>query len=92
MKIGNMDTPKTRKEFEYRMNLFSEAVRNGKFHICINNSGLEDSILRVRCMPNGRLDLLSVDEMVRLQANMMSSFNIPDIEELKNLDQNKNND
>jgi hypothetical protein len=33
-----------------------------------------DGLLRVRFLPNGRIDFLSVNEMVRLQANMTSQF------------------
>ncbi|MNO03522.1 hypothetical protein D3C81_2242530 [compost metagenome] len=30
-----------------------------------------ESLLKVRCLPNGRIDLLSIDESARLHANMM---------------------
>ncbi len=30
-----------------------------------------DGLLRVRSLPNGRVDLLSIDEQARSQANMM---------------------
>lgn len=33
-----------------------------------------ESFLRLRLLPNGRLDFLSVDEHARLQANMMIQF------------------
>ena len=33
-----------------------------------------DSLLRVRRLPNGRIDFLSVDEMARLDANTIGHF------------------
>jgi len=39
-----------------------------------------ESILRVRRLPNGRIDFLSVDETARLQANTIHQFsNMQDI-------------
>jgi hypothetical protein len=80
MNITRMEIPRTRRAFENRMNLLEEAVRNGKFHISQNCVSLIDEIVKVRRMQNGRLDLLTVDESARLQANMMANLNIPDIE------------
>ncbi len=42
-----------------------------------------DSILRVRNLPNGRIDFLSVDEMARLDANTTGHFTDEFFEELK---------
>jgi len=42
-----------------------------------------DSILRVRYLPNGRVDFLSVDEMARLNANTTGHFTEEFFEELK---------
>ena len=81
MNITRMDTPRTRREFENRMNLLEEALRNGKFHVSQNCVALIEGILKVKRMQNGRLDLLTVDETARLQANMMANLNVPDIEE-----------
>lgn len=33
-----------------------------------------EELLRLRSMPNGRMDTLTVDESVRLNANMMVQF------------------
>lgn len=63
-----METPKTRAEFELRFHHLREALRSGKLHI---PPSMGESLLRLRLLPNGRLDFLSVDEMARLQANMM---------------------
>lgn len=66
-----MDTPKTREEFELRFHLLREAFRSDKMRI---PPSMGESLLRLRHLPNGRLDFLSVDETARLQANMMLQF------------------
>jgi len=66
-----MDTPKTRAEFELRFHHLREALKNGKLSI---PPGMGNSLLKLRLLPNGRLDFLSVDEMARLHANMMLQF------------------
>lgn len=60
-----MRQPMTRGEFEERINLTFEQINTGKLH----PNGL-DGLLEVRHLPNGRIDMLSVNEMVRLTANM----------------------
>lgn len=60
-----MQQPMTRGEFEKRINLTFEQINTGKLH----PNGL-DGLLEVRRLPNGRIDMLSVNEMVRLNANM----------------------
>jgi len=60
-----MQQPMTRGEFEERINLTFEQINTGKLH----PNGL-DGLLEVRHLPNGRIDMLSVNEMVRLEANM----------------------
>ena len=64
-KITTMHTPSTRIEFEERINLVHEHLESGKMH----PQGMEGWI-NVRPLPNGRIDMLSVDEMIRLNANM----------------------
>lgn len=59
-----MQQPMTRGEFEERINLTFEQIKTGKLH----PNGL-DGLLDVRHLPNGRIDMLSVNEMVRLNAN-----------------------
>ena len=66
-----MNTPGTRAEFERNFNLLHRQIKDRKFFI---QQGLTHSIAaigRVRFLPNGRIDFLSVDESARLQANMM---------------------
>lgn len=60
-----MQQPMTRGEFEECINLTFEQINTGKLH----PNGL-DGLLEVRHLPNGRIDMLSVNEMVRLNANM----------------------
>lgn len=64
-KLTSMKQPMTRGEFEERLNLVREQIQTGKLH----PNGLE-GMLEVRRLPNGRIDMLSVNEMVRLNANM----------------------
>lgn len=64
-----METPSTRAEFEERMNYAVEQVKNGKMLFAKGVRG-PDSLLNVRYLPNRRIDLLSIDEMARVNANM----------------------
>ena len=63
-----MHTPYTRAEFEERMNYAREHLKNGTM---LFKKGLRgpDSLFNVRYLPNRRIDLLSIDEMARVQAN-----------------------
>lgn len=75
-KIETMDTPSTREEFEYRFHLLSEKIRTDKFHPPSMRC-LEE----VRLLPNGRIDILSINEQARLTANMMSQFDTKRMQE-----------
>lgn len=68
--VDPMTPPATRAEFERNLFLLRERYRQSRIHLLptIKTRGLQ----RVRILPNGRIDLLSVDESVRLQANMMA--------------------
>jgi hypothetical protein len=68
--LSRMSTPMTRADFEDRMNILREQLRLGRMHFARGLRG-PDSLLKVRKLPNGRIDLLSIDESARLQANMM---------------------
>jgi hypothetical protein len=76
-KIETMDTPSTREEFEYRFHVLNEQIRRGKYHNPFS-AGLD----KVRLLPNGRIDILSINEHARLQANTMSQFNSKRMQEL----------
>lgn len=75
-----MRSPQTRAEFERRLHLLHERLRQGKMYFSSNVVRGIDGLQRVRMLPNGRIDFLSVDESTRLQANMMDQFQ----EELSN--------
>lgn len=68
-----METPSTRAEFEERMQIVREQLVQGKL---IFNKGLRgpESLLKVRLLPNRRIDLMSIDESARLQGNMARQF------------------
>ncbi len=69
MNIDTYETPKTRSEFELRFHYLQNIMKQGKYHVGSNVS--MEGIFNVRKLPNGRIDLLSVNEQARLQANMM---------------------
>lgn len=69
--MKTMQTPMTRAEFERRFHLLKEQIRRGQMRFAIGTTlGLE----KIRLLPNGRIDFLSVNESARLQANMMTQF------------------
>ena len=74
MKIESMNTPATREEFERHMNLLAEQIKKGKMSFLPGTERGIEGLFRARLLPNGRLDLLSIDESTRLQANMMNQF------------------
>ena len=61
--------------FENRLNRLHYSIVNGKMHFSSDLQQMPiEELLRLRSMPNGRMDLLTVDESVRLNANMMVQF------------------
>ncbi|MGO2129043.1 AVAST type 1 anti-phage system protein Avs1c [Pseudoalteromonas sp. JB197] len=79
MNFETYDTPETRSEFELRFHYLHNIIKQGKFHVNANIS--MEGILKVRKLPNGRIDFLSVNEQARLNANMMyhmRNFKLPD--------------
>lgn len=72
MKTASMDTPTSRAQFERKMSILLETVKGGRLKIASHIN--VDGLLRVRYLPNGRTDLLSIDEQARLMANMMGQF------------------
>lgn len=69
MNFGTYDTPETRSEFELRFHYMHNFIKQGKLYVNANVS--MEGILKVRKLPNGRIDFLSVNEQARLNANMM---------------------
>ncbi|GAB1150358.1 MAG: hypothetical protein WStaPseu_04780 [Shewanella algae] len=79
MNFETYDTPETRSEFELRFHYLHNIIKQGKFHVNANIS--MEGILKVRKLPNGRIDFLSVNEQARLNANMMyhmRNFKLPE--------------
>jgi hypothetical protein len=72
--MNRMNTPRTRAEFERNFHLLQRQVEDGKFHVAEDLSHSLDGLARVRRLPNGRIDFLSVDETARLHANMTAQF------------------
>ncbi|WP_027393241.1 hypothetical protein [Aquimarina latercula] len=71
-----MPPPKTRKEFEHNINLVLEEVfeASDKNNLELIRNRMVFTIPhleRVRYLPNRRLDLNTVNEMLRNQSNMM---------------------
>lgn len=71
--MRHMETPSTRAEFEERMQIVREQLVQGTLMF---NKGLRgpESLLKVRLLPNRRIDLMSIDESARLQGNMARQF------------------
>jgi hypothetical protein len=70
-RIKPMDAPRSRREFERNLNLFVECVKAGRIHLPSNESIIQE-ILAVKLLPNRRIDLLTISEMVRLLANQQA--------------------
>lgn len=73
-KMTDMKTPRNRLEFERNFNLLKEQGYQGKMHFMQGTSHVMDSLNKVKILPNGRIDLLTINEGARLQANMMNNF------------------
>lgn len=79
MKIDLMkNVPRSRLEFERHANILRESLRDKRLQFAPHLRGAMMSVNRVRNLPNGRLDLLSIDESARNQMNtlahMMATF------------------
>lgn len=69
-----MGLPVSRQDFERNMFCLLEQMKSGRLRIA---SGIRtDDYLRIRKLPNGRLELSSINETVRLEANMMAHLQI----------------
>jgi len=69
-----MITPRNRKEFERNLNIFKESLESGKTKL-VQHSRVIKGIMESRKTPNRRINFHTVDETLRLNANM--SFNLP---------------
>lgn len=70
MDVNMMRTPESRSDFERRVYALREQFRLGKMHIAPQASRGADRLTKMRTLPNGRIDLLTIDESARLMANM----------------------
>jgi hypothetical protein len=70
MEISKMQPPNSREEFEHNLFLLGEIINMGKMRIAPGIS--TDGLVRIRKLPNGRVDLLSIDEATRLKANIFA--------------------
>jgi len=70
--LTHINTPMNRFEYERNLYIIAEQMRNGKFR-CSSRDYVE-SFRKVRKLPNKRFDLLTIDETVRLSANMSANF------------------
>ena len=79
--MKSMNTPRTRAEFERNFHLLRRQIEDGGLRFSERVSHTIDGLKKVRFLPNGRIDFLSVDESARLQANMMNQFSEESLQE-----------
>lgn len=66
-------TPKNRKEFEKHIDILAESMIQKMFHVPPDPRIIE-SILNAKLLPNNRTNFLTIDELTRLLANSITSF------------------
>ncbi|MEA0554872.1 AVAST type 1 anti-phage system protein Avs1c [Lysinibacillus irui] len=76
MKITSMNTPKTRREFERNFNIVSELMKDGKCFFTLDTPETVEGLRKVRYLPNGRIDFLTVEESARSYVNTMVSTQV----------------
>jgi len=64
----------SRFEFERKLNMLAEKIISRRISFARQTWKTVNSLTKVRKLPNGRIDLNTVDEMVRLTANSISHF------------------
>jgi hypothetical protein len=82
--MQRMKTPMTRAEFERRFHLLKEQINQDKLHFCASAASGINEIVKVRLLPNGRIDFLSVNESVRCLVNTSVQFNSEAMEDMIN--------
>lgn len=64
------EAPLTRADFEERMGFLFDLLNTDRMRFDPGvGARATESLRQVRKLPNGRIDLLSIDEFARLQAN-----------------------
>lgn len=82
MSIERMkNIPRTRKEFECNMYVLAEKIRSRQYFFT-EDSGQGESLLKVRELPNKRINFLTVNEMARSQGNHIANMMDMDFENL----------
>jgi hypothetical protein len=69
-----MRRPNTRAELERNFHLLHHKSENGMVQIMHHLRHTLEGLEKVRALPNGRVDFLSVDEMARLHANSLANM------------------
>jgi hypothetical protein len=82
--MQSMKTPMMRAEFEHRFHLLKEQINQGKFHFSANVTLGIHGIEKVRFLPNGRIDFLSVNESARCLVNTSTQFQSEAMKEMIN--------
>ena len=72
-----------RRDFERGANLLLEELDNGRILFSSHLKRMEDSFLRVRKLSNGRLNLGTVDELVRTHFHFLVSNPFDKVNETK---------
>ena len=66
----------SRYEFEQKLNMLAEKIINRKISFAQHTRKTMNGLTKVRRLPNGRIDLNTVDESVRSTANMIGHFDL----------------
>jgi hypothetical protein len=64
----------SRQDFERIFNILAELLREGKMHFSFQSIKTIESLKKIRKLPNGRLDLSTINELSRTTAMMASNF------------------
>lgn len=67
-----MITPNSRREFERHIDFLAEEIQMGRFKTPFRRQ--ITSLLDTKMLPNKRVDFLTIDESVRLLANMEANI------------------
>lgn len=64
----------SRFEFESKFNILLELINEGRMNFSFQSRKAVDSLSKIRKLPNGRIDLNTIDELARTTANMAGNF------------------
>lgn len=71
--------PKNRKELERNIDIITEKTERGPLRLNLHpHSRTAKSIMNIRNTPNKRLDLFTVDEMIRAMLNAITAMQYQD--------------